>query len=227
MIWTLDGVTAEAARLYPLKVLARPTTKPQPQFGGRHFQPESWNSKVKQPAAWPTGSLMSSPESIIDEFRSARYTQGLAMVASWGTMWRNPGAIWGRHTPVTLERVLAECARDIRKTESIEKSWHVLTGSEASKLGWSAVAASKTLHFLCRSIGLEQDPPVAIDNLIIRNQVWPAFRDGIPAGSRPLGWAGNGFDAYWRYMTAILTWARMRGWTTTQVEATIFKNFRA
>ena len=85
--------------------------------------------------------------------------------------------------------------------------------------------ASKTLYFLCRGLfGLGyQDPPVPIDGAVIRGYVWPGFRIGIPPAQRPQDWSGDSFVAYCRYMTAIIEWAQLRSWTTTQVQATIFE----
>jgi hypothetical protein len=72
------------------------------------------------------------------------------------------------------------------------------------------------------ALGIEQDPPVPIDGGVILTYVWPGFRVGIPPGQRPRGWDGDSFEAYSRYMTAILEWARLKQWTTTEVEATIY-----
>ena len=81
---------------------------------------------------------------------------------------------------------------------------------------------SKTLHFLCRALGFQHDVPVPIDNKVILNRVWPRFKNGIPPSQCPQGWKGNTFPAYCRYMTAIIEWANMKGWTTTELEPTIF-----
>jgi hypothetical protein len=47
----------------------------------------------------------------------------------------------------------------------------------------------------------------------------------LPDARRPGNWEGNTFEAYCRYMTAIITWSKLRDWTTTQIEATIFYEF--
>ena len=124
-----------------------------------------------------------------------------------------------------IDRTLRSCAENIRESHSIADSWRSLTGPGERELGWSAVMTSKTLHFLCRSLGFAHDPPVAIDGAVIRQRVWPAFRNSLPANRRPGDWEGNSCDAYCRYMSAILTWASRRNWTTTQIEVTIFKRF--
>jgi hypothetical protein len=51
---------------------------------------------------------------------------------------------------------------------------------------------------------------------------WMGWVAHIPRAQRPQSWQGNTFDAYNRYMTAILVWAEQRHWTTTQIEITIF-----
>jgi hypothetical protein len=86
--------------------------------------------------------------------------------------------------------------------------------------------ASKTLHFLCRALGFVKDAPVPIDNAVILTYVWPGFRINIPPSKRPHDWGGKTFAAYCRYMTAILEWADMKGWTTSELEATIFAENR-
>jgi hypothetical protein len=118
---------------------------------------------------------------------------------------------------------LEKCANSILASTSITPSWEILTGGTNGQLGWTAVMASKALHFLCRSLGFERNPPVAIDGERIRDHVWPAFRDCLPVLNRPSDWEGNTFEAYYRYMTAIRTWANHKGWSTTQVESTLFE----
>jgi hypothetical protein len=96
---------------------------------------------------------------------------------------------------------------------------------EEEQLAWSSVITSKTLHFLCRSLDFEQNPPVPIDGWCIRKKVWPDFCASIPIAQRPHDWAGDSFEAYCRYMTAILTWANQRNWTTTEIQVTNFDQY--
>ena len=225
MIWKIDQATALAAMTYmPLQDQDAPVL----QFGGCHTSAETWNDRVLQPSTWPNEPLWSSPEEIIKQFADERYTQALALVVSWGGMGRRSKDIYGkrkRDTIVLIDRTLRHCAENIRESKSIADSWRELTGSEGGQLRWSAVMTSKTLHFLCRALEFTQDPPVAIDGAVIRQRLWPAFYSSIPPGQRPGKWDGNSFEAYSRYMTAVLTWARQKNWTTTDIEATIFKNF--
>ncbi len=227
--WDFDARTAQAAAAYPLPIQRN---TPAPQFAGRNFDPHRWDNRVLQPAVWPRGPLISSPEQIILQFQNGYYLQALAMVVSWGTMWRRPDAIWG-HLDVRLsdrqlmdiDAALRSCAQSIEDTLSIANAWTILTGNERGQLGWSAVITSKTLHFLCRSLGFQHNPPVAIDNAVILNRVWPAFVRPIRAVHRPLNWRGSSFGAYCRYMTAISTWADQRTWTTSEMEATLFEQY--
>jgi hypothetical protein len=221
--WKTDKRTEQAAMKYcPID---RDT--PAEQFSGRNFHAANWEHRVTRPSQWPDGPLRSSPNQIIQQFRKNRHTQAIAMVVSWGTMWRQPDAIWKGRSAEYLEKFLRECADRIRTTNSIESAWSALTGRGQDQLGWSDVMTSKTLHFLCRSLGFEHNPPVAIDGAVVVQKVWPDFRmySGVLFQD---GWreGGNPFEAYNRYMTAIRTWADHKNWTTTQVEATIFSHFK-
>lgn len=225
MHWNIDNRTAEAATAHRISI-QRDT--PARQFEGCLTSPETWNDRVVQPAKWPDGFLWSSPEQILKFFGEGRYTQGLAMVVSWGGMGRRSGDIYRDRNPEFIERIertLRDCAHSIETSQSISESWQALTGWSDSQLGWSAVMASKTLHFLCRSLGFDEDPPAAIDNKVMRKRVWPVFRDSIPTNERPGNWEGDTFDAYSRYMTAILTWAANKHWTTKELEATVFDQY--
>jgi len=213
MHWNIDRRTLQAATKYPLSIKHSTPVGP---FPGRSFNTESWNHRVIQPSTWH-GELRSDPDQIIQQFRNERYTQALAMVASWGTMWRRPDAIWGGRNLETIEGALHDCAHSIRSSESITGSWDMLR----VQLRWTSVLISKTLHFLCLSLGFEHDPPVPIDGAVIRQRVWPIFRDSIPVRERPGNWEGDTFEAYSRYMTAVLVWANQRHWSTAEVERTI------
>jgi hypothetical protein len=220
MNWQEDAATAQAAVNHPLPLQAR---MPAQQYPGRTFIPASWNDCVAGFPRWPrVQPLLSSPQNIINLFQQGAFLEALAMVVSWGRMWRQPQSIYGHRSLPVIQQALERCAESIRQTSSIRDAWDVLTG----ELAWSAVLASKTLSFLSRALGFVQQPPVAIDGAVIRDLVWPAFISNIPAGQRPRDWEGDTFDAYSRYMTAILVWARQRQWTTTELEATLFHEYR-
>jgi hypothetical protein len=180
MHWKVDEATARAASKYPLP---RTSNGPVGPFKGRRFDTRNWNHRVVQPSTWH-GVLRSDPDEIIQQFRALRYTQALALVVSWGTMWRQPDAVWGGHKLETIESILHDCAESIRKSESIENSWAMLR----DRLWWTSVLISKVLHFLSLALGFDHDPPVPIDGAVIRQRVWPAFRDSIPFGERPKNW---------------------------------------
>lgn len=201
--------------------------KPLAQARGRDSSTETWKTRVIQPATWKD-PLRSDPENIIMQFKDGRFTQGLALTISWGGMGRQPINIYrdGSQEAIDrIEKILLDCANNIRESHSIEHSWKTLTGTESQQLGWSGVMASKALHFLCRSLGYLQNPPVQIDGAVIRQRLWPLFRYSLPFGRTLANWECESFEAYCRYMTAILTWAEQRDWTTVEMEATIYAHF--
>ncbi len=225
MRWDIDERTARAAAAFPL---LQGVCAPSVQDQGCVTDTWTWNKRVVQPPTWKVGLLSSSPAQIMKQFQAERYTQALALVVSWGRLGRTARYIYADGSPPTIQHIeetLRVCVESIRKTQSVAESWEKLTDWAVCKLGWSAVMTSKTLHFLCRSLGFEQNPPVAVDGEWIRNHVWPAFRKRIPHDQLPGDWKDNTFDAYCRYMTAILTWADQKRWTTTQVEATLMDYF--
>lgn len=220
MNWPRDTQTQLAAQNFPLPIRAQ---RPAPQDVGRGFNPANWMGRLRpgdQFAPPPAARFRADPDSIIAAFQSAHYLPGLALTVSWGTMARTNNRIYQRSLQ-DIHCVLSQCATSITHTQSIEESWNLLI----SGLGWTSVMTSKTLHFLCRALGHTSDPPVPIDGEVIRNNLWPVFRNGIMP-PRPQSWEGDGFDAYCRYMTAILEWAHARSWTTTQMEATIWDEYK-
>lgn len=220
MDWRDDPATALAASGYPVSLAVAVAAE---QFPGFWVNPARWDRRVVQPSNWPATPFKSSPETAIQQFREGRMTQGLALTASWGKMGRSSKHIWGDRSPELIESVLNDCAGVVARSHSIEDAWPMLTGGAPDQLGWSAVIASKTLHFLCRALGFEDNPPVALDNAVMRQRVWPVFIAGVPEPMRPGDWRGDSLEAYLRYMTAIRVWATARGWTTTQLEATLFR----
>jgi hypothetical protein len=132
-------------------------------------------------------------------FQKELYTQGVAMVVSWGGMGRRSKDIYRQRSQEDIQRIdkaIRFSAGSVRDSGSIADAWTALTGTGGGELGWSAVMASKTLHFLCRSLGFEDDPPIPIDNKVIRQIVWPKFGSSVPKGQRPAGWDGCDFGAY-------------------------------
>ena len=218
--WKRDERTARAAAQYPLPIKS---IVPALQYQGCGFDTDTWDKRVIQPSEWPFGFVRCSPDEIIKQFRNKRYTQALAMVACWGNMFRRPEAVWGRRELHQIEDTLRTCAERIEESKTLDHAWQLMTAPDG--LDWTAVITSKTLHFLCRSLGFNLNPPVAIDGKIIRQRVWPFFRNSIPPAECPSDWEGTAFSAYSRYMTAISVWAEVRGWSTTDMEATVFAEF--
>jgi 8-oxoguanine DNA glycosylase-like protein len=224
LTWTQDNPTATAAQQFPLPLRA---TAPAAQFAGFNFSPRSWDRRVLTRNGWPVGPLVSSPQEIISLFAAGKCLEGLAMVVSWGRMWRQPNTVYGARHLEAIDAALRASAASIQQTNSVAGAWALLTSHGTDQLGWSAVLTSKTLHFLCRALGFTKNPPVAIDGLVIRDTVWPAWRRIVPPTVLPRDWKGDSLEAYLRYMTAILVWAERRGWTTPQLEATIFAEYRS
>jgi len=170
--------------------------------------------------------LFGSPSNIIACFREDKVLEGLALTVAWGRMFRKPDAIYRMSLP-KIELALRCSIDSIIKNSSIHTAWVNLT----ERLEWSPVITSKCLHFVTRSLGYEQNPPVPIDSVVLR-KVWPKFKQfigrvkgfGDPGLCR--SWWGSSWEVYNRYMTAIICWANERNWTTTQFENTMFAEYR-
>jgi hypothetical protein len=92
----------------------------------------------------------------------------------WGT---NPRIY--RHSLDDIHSALDQCSRSIRHTNSIEQSWDILT----TGLQWTNVITSKILHFLCRALDIQQDPPVVIDDAVILKKYGPDSQLAYPRPS--------------------------------------------
>jgi hypothetical protein len=201
------------------------------QFPGSELNARTWESDLLAPrfpeSCYVTGEkVLCNPRNIIECFSNNAMLEGLALTVGWGGMARTKNKIYerGKHA---VENELRECARAISQSKSIEHAWRRLVGN----LGWSDVISSKTLHFMCRALGYEQNPGVAIDTAVIIEQFGYHYDDcmwRIGGDPRELGYwrdrksVSGSWEMYNRYMTAICCWAEMQGWSTTQVEATIF-----
>ncbi len=218
MIWHQDEQTAHVAMQFPFAIYQE---EPARQTLGRNFNPDNWNQHVID-QAWPVGPLQANPDVIIGLFQAEHYLEALAMTVCWGGM-RGHAPIYRDREPHVIQDALQDCARSIQETNQAQHAWLILTGDQPPHLHWSAVLASKTLHFLCRAIAPEdQSPPVPRDGAVSLGYTWPGWIAQVPPDFRPPNWQGNTFEAYNRYMTAILVWAEQRHWTTTEIEATIF-----
>jgi hypothetical protein len=198
-----------------------------PQYQGHNFKHETWEKRLRTQDRFPPSPAQgfpNAPDQIISEFQAGHYLPALDFTVSWGLMWRTNRYIYG-NTLEYIDSTLGACALSIRETSSIQHSWELLTGNRPG-LQWSSVISSKVLHFFCRALGFDQRPPVPIDNEVMRRHVWPTFIGRVPWERRPRNWLGDDFDSYCRYMTVIITWADQRHWTTTQMEPTIFAEYR-
>lgn len=208
----------------------------QPQYNGANKNPlvRTW-SKYTLTKGFPlycnaigwTGRLRPSPENIIRCWTEGHELEALALTVVWGSMSRTVNTIYGADLPI-IQQHLCDARDSIVATNSIKKAWEILT----SGLGWTPVMTSKCLHYLARSMGFEQNPPVPIDHAVVQLRVAPKFDVLIrQSGGNPkaLGvwfdkrdsWAG-----YTCYMTTILAWSRAKQWTTTETENTVFEQFR-
>jgi hypothetical protein len=222
VIWNVDSATQAAAQNFPIPIHA---TSPLPQApADKKFWPSNWQKDLRPGESFPTAAPSCTPAVIIGEFQVGHYLPALALTIHWGTMTRTKGDIYRKHPLQHIHNTLDQCAQSIRQTQDIQQAWNVLTNG----LQWSNVITSKTLHFLCRALGFNQDPPVPIDGEVIIKRVWPRFKRLIPQNQKPKPkpWGGNDFSAYSRYMTAVLEWANSRQWTTTDLEATIYEENR-
>lgn len=137
------------------------------------------------------------------------------------------GEMPGKRRIKELENVIQKASKSLHSSGSPEGAWACLTQPPA---GLSPVMASKALHFLARAAGWDDPVPVAIDNAMVRQRLWPEFKASVLARGlkwpRPGSLRGNSWEAYNRYMTAIRTWAELKGWTCMEIENALFKRYR-
>ena len=216
--WDLDPQTQSIAHDFPIRIYAQ---QPEAPDAGRPCDLESRRHRIRAVDDFPARPWLCSPDQIISEFQASHYLSALVLTIFWGKMMRTESkSIYQGRDLQLIHNVLQRCADSVRQTHSIRDAWGLLR----EQLRWTSVANSKVLYFLCRALGFEENPPVPIDGRVIRGYVWPGFRIGIPPDQRRLihDWEGHELSSYCRYMTAILEWAQSRGWTTTQLEATLF-----
>src|SRR5947209_733165 len=88
--WNIDKATEDAAGEQSLRMLG---DIPAGQFDGCNTDMATWNHRIIQPATW-NDPLRSDPPHIIKQFENQHYTQGLALVVSWGGMARHPKRVY-------------------------------------------------------------------------------------------------------------------------------------
>ena len=234
--WNFDPITLFWANRCVLNM----GYTPRAQAFGNELNINTWvgrilNENFPDPIINNEGHLICSPENIIGCIGENLLLESLVLTIGWGRMWRQLNNIYQNFDLNYIQGILTETIPLILEANSIEPAWDLLS----ENLHWSNVMISKYLHFLCRAHGFDINPPVPIDNRVIIQEVWPAFLhmteqyvppihspETIPP--QPTGWNNQGFQwqAYNRYMTIISCWAARRGWTTTQIECTLFAGFR-
>lgn len=233
--WQFDETTEYWAKRLIIPIVE--SKHPEPQYDGMDYRlwEETWKKHILQDSFpdychYPNheGSLLCSPANIIRCFSEQKMLEGLALTVAWGRMTRSKGNIYKQSNQI-IEETLLNCRKSIEKSNNISDSWNLLVG----RLMWSNVITSKCLHFLARSLGYAANPPVPIDNKVILRRVWPTFEKMITnkfnqaADKFPEEWwdKSNSWSSYNRYMTAINCWASSIGWTTTELESTIFQEY--
>ena len=214
-----------------LKALKFPS-KPANQYPGHETKESIWDQHILEKAfpahcaGLKAGNLICSPSNIIQCFRDKRVLEALALIVSWGGMGRTKNYIYTKSLK-EIESTLLGCVSLIRKEGSIRESWDILV----MEMDWTKAMVSKCLHFLARSLGYEVNPPVPLDGAVIIKKVWPCFiksaENYTQSADPPLpdAWSANSFSAFSRYMTVINCWASYTGWTTTQLENTLYDIF--
>src|SRR5207248_264950 len=118
----------------------------------------NWNHRVLA-QDWTAGALHANPDVIIQLFQAGHYLEALAMTVAWGGMSR--ARVYGGRDLPDIRHALQQCAQSIQETNEVQAAWLILTGEQPEHIGWSAVMASKTLHFLSRALQpQDQSPPV-------------------------------------------------------------------
>ena len=234
LLWHPDKITEFWAKKLSIPIKSE---HPKLQYDGVDYRmrEDTWAKHILQDhfpdyCRYPgfEGSLLCSPENIMNCFRDQNVLEGLALTVAWGRMTRSKGNIYLASIQV-IEKTLLECLQLVEDKNSVEDAWKLLV----KRFDWGPVITSKCLHFLARSLGYEANPPVPIDNKVIFGEVWPAFKRLINKHGRPSDypmpgvWWDNSdsWTGYNRYMTAINCWADAKGWTTTQMECTLFQEY--
>lgn len=234
LIWHYDEKTEFWAKRVIIPLMAK---KPKQQYDGSAVNPkeEIWKKYILKSEFsvycnnpnW-YGLLICSPNNIIQCFRDKYMLEALALTVVWGSMAPAIKHIYNKPKG-EIETTLFRCFKLIEEENSVEGAWNLIVND----LAWKKVMTSKTLHFLTRSMDYDMNPPVPIDKGIIIDKVWKnfiimvndKFRRGIDPYP-PNTWGSSTWESYNCYMTAINVWAGIKGWTTTQLENTIYKEYQ-
>lgn len=244
----------ETTKYWASKICIVTSPEPLPQYDGRDcdLAEEEWLSHILR-ARFPDGlehcaahdRIICTPHNIKQCLGRGLFLEALVLVICWGGMTRK-AALDRTYGPSfdtreqleqmdqknTIQQGLVACD-DLITNYDIQGAWKILTGRDEDGLGWTDTMASKYLHFAATTLGYD-NPPVPIDG-VIRTDAWrrfinlarsPELADDLH--KKPGSWTDDrcGWEAYNRYMTAILCWAEKLGWSTSEVENTIFAENR-
>ncbi len=194
--------------------------------GGEKYYINSWKKHIigsfpKDVISSDKQKLIHTPQKIITCFQKGDVLSALVLIILWGSMVRTKNKIYTVDLH-TLRSTLKKVDRIIRTEGDIKKAWMLIR----HQLNWSNVILSKYLHFAVRSYGYE-NPPVPIDNLIIRNQFWPEFKKYFKKHkphNKLISWFDKDYswEAYNNYMTVILALSDKYKVNTTRIENIIF-----
>jgi hypothetical protein len=232
--WQYDKTTEYWAKKQTVPIKSR---QPKPQYDGLDYRmrEETWkkhilNDNFPEYCHYPQhqDSLLGSPTNIIKCFQDHKMLEGLALTIAWGSLTRTKTNLYQKSLQ-KIERTLLKCLKLTEENNSVEGAWNLLV----NELNWGYVATSKCLHFLARSLGYETNPPIPIDNKVFIDEVWPTFKKMIDKSEdsnknpMPKNWwdYSSSWNAYNRYMTAMNCWSIAKGWTTTQLENTLFVEY--
>lgn len=193
------------------------------QFEGKNFSPNNWTHRIDNVNFFSHLGIIdtvSSPQNIIKCFQNNFLLEGLALVVSWGTMYRQNNQIYNQDKEI-IKKCLKFAIQNIHETNSIEESWNKFIDI----LEWKDVITSKVLHFLTRSLNFS-NPPVPIDYQVIKNNLWKNLRiflnnNNITSIAKWFD-RNNNFALYNNYMSAILTWADIYECSTSELETRIY-----
>ena len=230
--WEVDPTFSALSK----KIVLKPFESVAEQFAGdigevRHY----WTGLVDEPLG---ENLDYRIESILSSAKHEDWLLFVLQVGIWGQMIPGTHArpyrkIYDCSTqePVSKERLhqikkcLANAMSQLIDNQPLEVVWQ---GFE--KVNWSDVMISKCLHFMCRTLEYRGAIVVPIDNAMVQNTLWVAFKkfvgDNNQNWPRPARVVGQGYIGYQRYFTAMHEWSEKLGISNSQLEFNLFHAFR-
>lgn len=195
------------------------------QYAGHEININLWKNLTLS-RTFPNDSIVCSPENIMKCFQKDMFLEGLILTINWGGMSGTIESIY-KQPLEDIHNNIGSCKKSILETNSIEKSWNLLT----VELSWTNVMSSKLLHFLTRSLDYT-NVPVPIDRAHIIGKIAKAYRGKIkeirnnyPGESIPKTWGSSGYPNYISYMNTIIKWAEHYHISTTELESRIFNKY--